>query len=59
MLRSTAEGMRRARFTAVLGIVGFLDVPLIYLSVAWWHTMLPGYVIREPGALDLKMAQTQ
>ncbi|MCL4394721.1 MAG: cytochrome c biogenesis protein, partial [Chloroflexi bacterium] len=28
MLRSSAEGERRQRFAAVLGIVGFLDVPL-------------------------------
>lgn len=58
MLRTTAEGERRARFAAVLAIVGFLDVPLIYLSVSWWRTMHPGYVATEPGALAPQMAQT-
>lgn len=58
MLRSSAEGERRARFCAVLGIVGFLDVPLIYLSVSWWRTMHPGYVVSEPGGLAPQMAQT-
>jgi heme exporter protein C len=30
-----------ARFSAVLGIIGFFDVPLIYLSVKWWRTQHP------------------
>jgi heme exporter protein C len=25
----------------VLGIVGFLDIPLIHLSVVWWRSMHP------------------
>ena len=58
MLRSTAEVERRSRFAAVLGIVGFIDVPLIYLSVSWWRTMHPGYVATEPGGLAPQMTQT-
>ncbi len=58
MLRSSAEGERRQRFAAVLGIVGFLDVPLIYLSVSWWRTMHPGYLATEPGGLAPQMTQT-
>ena len=27
---------RTAKFAAVLGIVGFIDVPLVYLSINWW-----------------------
>lgn len=29
------------RFAAILGILGFLDVPLIHLSVLWWRTLHP------------------
>lgn len=58
MLRSAADNERRSRFAAVLGIVGFLDVPLIYLSVSWWRTMHPGYVATEPGGLAPAMTQT-
>lgn len=58
MLRSTTENERRARFAAVLGIIGFIDVPLIYLSVSWWRTMHPGYVVSEPGGLAPQMTQT-
>jgi heme exporter protein C len=28
---------RRARWAAVVGIVGFLDVPIVHLSVRWWR----------------------
>lgn len=42
MLRFHApEGSQRARFSAVLGIVGFLDVPIIHFSVLWWRTIHP------------------
>ncbi len=27
----------RARWSAVVGIVGFLDVPVVHLSVTWWR----------------------
>jgi heme exporter protein C len=58
MLRSTAEGERRARFAAVLGIVGALDVPIIYFSVQIWRTMHPELLIGESGGLAPQMTQT-
>jgi heme exporter protein C len=30
---------KRARWAAVVGIVGFVDVPIVYLSVSWWRTI--------------------
>ncbi len=42
MLRGqTDAGSMRARYAAVLGIVGFLDVPLIHFSVLWWRAFHP------------------
>jgi len=42
MLRSqTDPGSMRARYAAVLGIVGFLDIPLIHFSVLWWRAFHP------------------
>ncbi|MDH5559575.1 MAG: cytochrome c biogenesis protein CcsA [Deltaproteobacteria bacterium] len=32
-------GEQQARFAAVVGIIGFLDVPLIHQSVTWWRTL--------------------
>jgi heme exporter protein C len=40
MLRSlTEEENRAASAAAVLGIIGFLDIPLIHMSVYWWRTL--------------------
>ncbi|MDH5751709.1 MAG: cytochrome c biogenesis protein CcsA [Deltaproteobacteria bacterium] len=40
LLRSFAgAGEQQARLAAVLGIVGFLDIPLIHVSVQWWRTL--------------------
>ena len=42
MLRSqTDAGSMRARYAAVLGIVGFLNIPFIHFSVLWWRTFHP------------------
>ena len=30
---------RRARWSAVVGIVGFVDVPIVHLSVTWWRSL--------------------
>ncbi len=29
----------RARWSAVVGILGFVQVPIVYLSVFWWRTL--------------------
>jgi len=42
MLRSQSDaGSMRARYSAVLGIVGFLNIPFIHFSVLWWRTFHP------------------
>ncbi len=58
MLRSSVDDMKRARMAAVLGIIGFLDVPIIYLSVTWWRTMHPTLLVSETGGLDDAMRTT-
>jgi heme exporter protein C len=40
MLRSLMEDENRGAVCgAVLGIIGFLDIPLIHMSVYWWRTL--------------------
>lgn len=52
MLRAYVPGeAQRARFAAVLGIVGFIDVPIVHLSVVWWRTLHPGPVVVRRGGL--------
>ncbi len=63
MLRSQTEaGSMRARYAAVLGIVGFLDIPLIHFSVLWWRSFHPlPKVITSEGfgkGLDTAMMMT-
>lgn len=42
MLRSyTGEEQRGARFAAVFAIVGFVDVPIVYLANRLWRTLHP------------------
>jgi heme exporter protein C len=49
MLRGqTQAGSMRARYAAVLGIVGFLDIPLIHFSVLWWRAFHPQPKIITP-----------
>src|SRR5437870_10882290 len=46
LVRRMAEPVRQAaRFAAVVGIFGFVDVPVVYFSVTWWRTVHPGPVI--------------
>jgi heme exporter protein C len=52
------EPIRRARFSAVLGIVGFLDVPIVYLSARWWRSEHPTQFVVEGGALPAEMLVT-
>ena len=46
MLRSyVGSDERRARYAAVLGIVGALDIPLIHFAVEWWRGQHPQPII--------------
>ena len=45
----TTEDSQRARLGAVLGIVGFIDVPIVALAVMLWRTQHPGAIIFEGG----------
>jgi heme exporter protein C len=50
MLRSFAEDQAQgARYAAVLGIIGALDVPVIHFSVDWWRTLHQPATILRPG----------
>lgn len=45
---------RRARFSAIVGIIGFLNVPLVFLSVRLWRTMHPN-LMQKGGGLESSM----
>ncbi len=50
LVRSYAsDESRGARFASVVGIVGFIDVPIAALAITLWRTQHPGPVIFQGG----------
>jgi heme exporter protein C len=45
------------RATAMLVLVGLIDLPIIHYSVYWWHTLHQGATLKllEPSAIDSTM----
>ncbi len=60
MLRAYTPDLERgARFGAVLGIIGFLDVPIVHFSVQWWRGLHPTpVVVRSDPQLPPEMRVT-
>ena len=56
MIRAYAPNRTQgANYAAVVGIVGFVDVPIVYYSVQWWRSIHPSAVVgplAETGALE-------
>lgn len=44
---------RAARFAAVLGIMGALNIPLVHFSVSWWRTLHQPPSLLKPGAATM------
>jgi heme exporter protein C len=50
-LRQVADSpRRRAGWSAVLGVVGFVDVPIVHLSVVWWRSLHQAPTVLRLGA---------
>jgi heme exporter protein C len=50
-LRQMADNpARRARWSAVVGVVGFVDVPIVHMSVTWWRSLHQAPTVLRPGA---------
>ncbi len=46
LVRQFADpGRPAARLAAVVGIFGFIDVPVVHFSVTWWRTQHPGPIV--------------
>ncbi len=46
---------QRAKFSAALGIIGFIDVPIVFLSIRLWRTIHPNVVQKGGGGLHPDM----
>src|SRR5689334_15429063 len=50
LLRGTIDDAERAaRYSAVLGIVAALNIPLVHFSVYWWRTLHQPASLMKPG----------
>jgi len=49
------EPEKRGKYSAVLGIVGFFDVPVVFFSIRWWRTIHPNVVQQGGGGMHPKM----
>lgn len=47
------ERERAARYSAVLGIVAALDIPLVHFSVYWWRTLHQPPSLMKPGPANM------
>ena len=52
--RITDNPARRARWAAVVGIVGFVDVPIVHLSVVWWRSLHQGSTVFRLGGPQIE-----
>ncbi|HVE92224.1 MAG TPA: cytochrome c biogenesis protein CcsA [Actinomycetota bacterium] len=44
----TPPGPRRARTSAVIGIIGAIDIPVVHFAVVWWRTLHPLPTVLRP-----------
>ena len=50
MLRSSIDDEQRAaRYAAIVGIIGAVDIPIIHQSVVWWRSLHPESVVLASG----------
>ncbi len=45
------EPDQRARLASIFGILGFIDVPVVFFSIRWWRSIHP--VLIEPGSMNM------
>jgi heme exporter protein C len=60
MVRGAITDERRAmRFSAAIGIIGFVDIPIIHQSVVWWRTLHPESIVLGPGGPAMPASMQQ
>ncbi len=56
LLRSSLpEGETKYKYCAVFGIIGFLDVPIVWVSIRWWRTIHPVVITSSGAQLEPEM----
>ncbi|WP_233520274.1 cytochrome c biogenesis protein CcsA [Prauserella sp. PE36] len=47
--RATVDSVARARRSAVFGVVAFVQVPIVHMSVVWWRALHQPPTVLKPG----------
>lgn len=57
MLRAyMEESQRKAKFAAAIGIIGFINVPIVFFSIRWWsNTIHPNVMQKGGGGMESSM----
>lgn len=55
---SSVESEKKARLSAIFGIIGFVDVPIVFLSIKWWSVAHPFLIENGKFNLEPTMLQT-
>jgi heme exporter protein C len=58
MLRAVqSDPLQRARTAAIIGIIGFVDLPIVHYSVTWWRSLHQGptFPLLQDPKLDDRM----
>jgi heme exporter protein C len=58
-LRGVTDDRQSAPFAAVLGIVGFMVIPIVHESVVWWRTLHPQSIVLAEGGPAMPPAMLQ
>ena len=57
LVRAYAPAAQTRSLAAVVGIIGFVDVPIVFMAVRWWRTIHPGPIV-QTGGLSSTMLYT-
>lgn len=58
LVRMMANDEKKSVFSAVIGIVAFTDVPLVFISIRWWRSIHPAVITRSGMNLEPLMTVT-
>ena len=54
---SLPDGEKKYKYCAVFGIIGFLDVPIVWFSIRLWRTIHPVVITKSGAQLEPEMTQ--
>jgi heme exporter protein C len=49
----TPSGEQRARLSAVIALIGAIDIPVVHFAVSWWRSAHPDATVLRTGGPDL------